>query len=170
MNAIEQGDCLELMKTLPEESVDLIITSPPYDNLKTYNGFKWDFEETAKQLYRVIKKGGVIVWIVNDATIKGSESGTSFKQALFFKEIGFHLHDTMIWHKPNCFNFGSNNCYTQSFEYMFIFSKGKPKSINLIRDIPSKNAGKTLKGARKHPNGKRDTVPDFICSTYKKKT
>lgn len=110
-----------------------------------------------------------MVWVVGDATVKGSETGTSFRQALYFKEIGFNLHDTMIWHKPNCFNFGSNNCYRNSFEYMFVFSKGTPKNISLIKDCPAKSAGKTLKGARKHSSGVRDKVPDFVVGEYKKR-
>jgi site-specific DNA-methyltransferase (adenine-specific) len=166
LNGIYNIDCVEGMKGLIDECIDLTVTSPPYDNLRTYNGFEWNFEETVKELYRVTKQGGVVVWIVNDATIKGSETGTSF---LFFKECGFNLHDTMIWFKPNCFNFGSNCCYKQSFEYMFIFSKGKPKTINLIKDIKAKSAGKIQKGARKHADGKRDKVPDFICSEYKRR-
>lgn len=131
---IKQGDCVELMKELLPNSIDLTVTSPPYDNLRHYNGYNFDFESTAKELYRITKEGGIVVWIVNDAMIDGSETGTSFKQALFFKEIGFNLHDTMIWKKENPFNFGSNNCYIQSFEYMFVLSKGKPKTLNFIRD------------------------------------
>ena len=126
-------DCVEGLKLLKDESIDLTVTSPPYDNLRTYNGYCFDFESVAKELYRVTKLGGVVVWVVGDATVKGSETGTSFKQALYFKEIGFNLHDTMIYEKAQAF-FGSNLCYLQSFEYMFVFSKGKPKSINLIRD------------------------------------
>lgn len=169
LNKIYNIDCVKGLTLLDDNSIDLTVTSPPYDNLRTYNGFTWDFEALAKELYRVTKQGGVVVWIVCDATIKGNESGTSFKQALFFKECGFKLHDTMIWFKPNCFNFGSNNCYKQSFEYMFVFSKGKPKSINLIKDIKAKSAGKKQKGARKHANGTRDDVPDFICNEYKRR-
>ena len=169
VNKIYNMDCVEGMKQLPDNYVDLTVTSPPYDNLRNYNGFSWNFEETAKELYRITKQGGVVVWVVSDATIKGSETGTSFKQALYFKDVGFNLHDTMIWFKPNCFNFGSNNCYKQSFEYMFIFSKGKPKTINLIKDIKAKEAGKKLKGARKHADGQRDIAPDFICSDYKRR-
>ena len=126
-------DCVEGLKLLKDESIDLTVTSPPYDNLRTYNGYSFDFESVAKELYRVTKLGGVVVWVVGDATVKGSETGTSFKQALYFKEIGFNLHDTMIYEKAQAC-FGSNLCYLQSFEYMFVFSKGKPKSINLIRD------------------------------------
>lgn len=135
------GDCLEVMRTLSDNSIDLTVTSPPYDNLRTYNGYSFDFENIAKELFRITKKGGVMVWVVGDQTIKGSESGTSFKQALYFKEIGFNLHDTMIWKKSNPFNFGSNNCYIQSFEYMFVFSKGKPKSLNFIYDRANKSKG-----------------------------
>lgn len=168
-----KGDCLEVMKQMPDKSVDCIITSPPYDNLRTYNDTcNWSFgifKPIANELYRVLKDGGVIVWVVADATIGGSETGTSFRQALYFKEIGLNLHDTMIWFKPNCFNFGSNNCYRQSFEYMFVFSKGRPKTINLIKDIKTACSGKTLRGARKHANGSRDKTPDFVCGEYKKR-
>lgn len=133
-------DCVEAMKLMPDECVDLTVTSPPYDNLRTYEGFNWDFEATAKELYRITKQGGVVVWVVGDATVKGSETGTSFKQALYFKEIGFNLHDTMIYQKAqSCF--GSNKCYLQSFEYMFILSKGTPKTINFIRDRKNKRSG-----------------------------
>lgn len=170
------GDCLDVMDRLIADGVrvDMTVTSPPYDNLRTYNGNndQWNFDkfkQIAQKLYEITKDGGVVVWVVNDATIKGSETGTSFRQALFFKEIGFNLHDTMIWFKPNCFNFGSNNCYRQSFEYMFVFSKGHPKTINLIKDIKTVCSGKTLRGARKHANGTRDKTPDFVCSEYKKR-
>ena len=133
MNKIIQGDCLDVMKTLEDNSIDLTVTSPPYDNLRTYNGFTFDFEGIAKELYRVTKDGGVVVWVVGDATIKGSETGTSFKQALYFKEIGFNLHDTMIYRKLNPMPVKSNR-YLPCFEYMFVFSKGKPKSVSLIRE------------------------------------
>jgi len=135
-----QGDCLDVMKTMQSTSVDLTVTSPPYDNLRTYNGYVFDFEGVAKEIYRATKEGGVVVWVVGDATIKGSETGTSFKQALYFKEIGFNLHDTMIYQKPQAC-FGSNNCYLQAFEYMFVFSKGNPSRLNLIRDRRNVRSG-----------------------------
>ena len=154
--------------------VDLTITSPPYDKLKKYNDtLVWNedvWKDIITNLYKITKDGGMVVWITNDATIKGNETGTSFKQALYFQSVGFNLHDTMIWNKPNPFNFGSNKCYKQSFEYMFVFSKGRPKTLNLIKDVPAKMAGKVLKGARKHSDGTRDIVPDFVCSNYKKRT
>lgn len=130
------------MKQLDDECIDLTVTSPPYDNLRTYNGFEWNFEEIAKELFRITKQGGVVVWVIGDATIKGSETGTSFKQALYFKDIGFNLHDTMIYSKSS--QPRQHNRYEQQFEYMFVLSKGKPKTTNLIR-IPSKNAGKIVK-------------------------
>ena len=132
-NKIIQGDCLEVMKTLEDNSIDLTVTSPPYDNLRKYNGYTFDFEGIAKELFRVTKQGGVVVWVVGDATIKGSETGTSFKQALYFKEIGFNLHDTMIYEKTGC-PFPERNRYYPIFEYMFVFSKGKPTTTNLIDD------------------------------------
>ena len=139
LNKIYNMDCVEGMKLLPNECIDLTVTSPPYDNLRTYNGNikHWSFEKfkaIAKELYRVTKQGGVVVWVVADATIKGSETGTSFRQALYFKEVGFNLHDTMIWEKTGSGALGSVLCYAQNFEYMFVFSKGKPKAINLIKD------------------------------------
>lgn len=150
-NYIECGDCLELLKMLPDGCIDLTVTSPPYDNLRTYNGFSWDFEATARELYRVTKPGGIVVWIVSDATIKGSESGTSFRQALFFKDIGFNLHDTMIWHKISPFQ--HKNRYIPSFEYMFVFSKGKPQTVNLIRDRKNKWAGTKVHGTERQTDG-----------------
>ncbi len=131
------GDCLERMKEIPDSSIDLTVTSPPYDNLRTYNGTlndwtpeKW--QAIIRELFRVTKQGGVVVWIVGDATINGSETGTSFRQALYAMDCGFRLHDTMIYQKstPPL----SHNRYEQNFEYMFIFSKGKPKTFNGIRE------------------------------------
>lgn len=130
INKIIQGDCLEVMRGIPNSSIDLTVTSPPYDNLRTYNGFSFDFEGIAKELYRVTRQGGVVVWVVNDATVKGSESGTSFKQALYFKEIGFNLHDTMIYRKKTPPK--THKRYEQEFEYMFIFCKGRLKTFNPI--------------------------------------
>jgi site-specific DNA-methyltransferase (adenine-specific) len=134
IDKIYNEDCLLTMQRMPDGMVDLVVTSPPYDNLRTYNGYSFDFERVAKELYRVVKQGGVVVWIVNDATIDGSETGTSFRQALFFKECGFNLHDTMIYerHKGAV---GNNKGYWQGFEYMFVLSKGEPTSINLICDV-----------------------------------
>ena len=153
-----QGDCLELMKNIPDGSVDLTVTSPPYDNLRTYNGNinQWNFDkfkEIAKELYRITKGGGVVVWIVADATIKGSETGTSFRQALHFMDCGFNLHDTMIWNKGNCSSIGSLNRYENVFEYMFVFSKGKPKSANIIKDKPNKRFGEKQSGSIRQANG-----------------
>lgn len=136
LNKIYNEDCLEGMKRIPDGFVDLTVTSPPYDNLRTYNGNieQWSFEKfqaIAKELYRVTTDGGVVVWVVGDATIKGSETGASFKQALYFKEIGFNLHDTMIYEKHNPVP-NANNRYQQSFEFMFVLSKGKPKTTNIL--------------------------------------
>jgi site-specific DNA-methyltransferase (adenine-specific) len=132
INKILNGDCLDVMKGMPDSCIDLVVTSPPYDNLRDYKGYTFNFEGIAKELFRVIKKGGVVVWVVGDAVIDGSESGTSFRQALFFKEVGFNLHDTMIYQK-NSYPFPPSNRYFGVFEYMFILSKGTPKSTNLLR-------------------------------------
>jgi len=133
VNTVIEGDCLEVLGGFPDDCIDLTVTSPPYDNLRDYNGYTFDFESIAKELYRVTKQGGVVVWVVGDATVNGSESGTSFKQALYFKEIGFNLHDTMIYKKENPIPL-THNRYEQAFEYMFVFSKGKPKTFNAIKE------------------------------------
>ena len=146
VNKTYNENCLDTMAKMPNGFIDLVVTSPPYDGLRAYNGYSFDFESIAKELYRVTKDGGVIVWVISDATVNGNESGTSFRQALFFKEVGFNLHDTMIWVKDGGGAIGSNKCYTQNFEYMFVFSKGTPKAINLIYDKPNASFGKDKSG------------------------
>ena len=133
INKIICGDCLEVMKDILNNFIDLTITSPPYDNLRDYKGYNFNFKGIAKELYRVTKQGGIVVWVIGEATINGSETGTSFRQALYFKEIGFNLHDTMIYHRYA--RFPDNQRYFQEFEYMFILSKDKPKSVNFISDV-----------------------------------
>ena len=166
-----QGDCLGVMKTFSDACIDLTITSPPYDNLRDYKGYIFDFEGIAKELYRVTKEGGVVVWVVGDATIKGSETGTSFKQALYFKEIGFNLHDTMIYAKNN-YPPLTHNRYEQSFEYMFIFSKSKPKTFNPIK-IECIHRGRVPSGTFYHSNKQNKPTPannNKAVNTYKTKS
>ena len=142
------------MKLMGDEFVDLVVTSPPYDEMREYEGYKLEgFEQIAADLHRVLKAGGVVVWVIGDQTINGNESGTSFRQALYFKEIGFNLFDTMIYLKPPRGAVGNNKTYWQSFEYMFVFSKGQPKTINLIRDRKNKEARKGDSGTKRLPNG-----------------
>lgn len=140
------GDCLERMKEIPDGSIDLTVTSPPYDNLRTYNNtLDWGehvWKPVMQELFRVTKQGGVVAWIVGDATVKGSETGTSFKQALYGMECGFNLHDTMIWNKGGFSAVGAlKTRYAPVFEYMFIFSRGKIITFNPIKDKPNKWAG-----------------------------
>jgi len=133
INKVYQGDSAVLLKEIPNNFIDLTVTSPPYDNLRDYKGYSFNFETIAKELYRVTKDGGVVVWVVGDATINGSESGSSFRQALFFMECGFNLHDTMIYGK-NAMPFPESNRYNQCFEYMFVLSKGKPNTFNPLKE------------------------------------
>lgn len=147
-----QGDCTELIQQIPDNSIDLCVTSPPYDDLRTYNKPpNLDWHKLLRELYRVTKEGGVVVWIVADQTKNGSESGTSFKQALYAKECGFRLHDTMIWDKmsPNT----NPNRYIGGFEYMFVFSKSAPKTANLICDRKNKNGGMLIHGKTRQRDG-----------------
>ncbi len=148
LNQVIYGNCVDIMKQLPDECIDITVTSPPYDNLRRYDGFSFNFKKVAEELFRITKKGGVVVWVVGDATINGSETGTSFKQALFFKEIGFKLYDTMIYGKQNPPP-KNHKRYEQAFEYMFILSKGIPKTFNPILE-PCKNAGKINKGTMRN--------------------
>lgn len=139
----------ELLKEFPSECVDLVVTSPPYDDLRDYEGVvAWNFDifqEIANELYRVVKRGGVVVWVIGDKTVKGSKTLTSFKQALYFQEIGFDMYDVIIYEKA-----GSGpphpNRYFNAFEYMFVLSKGKPKTINILKDKPNKWAGHSTYG------------------------
>jgi DNA modification methylase len=146
LNKIHNENCLDTMAKMKDNFIDLTVTSPPYDNLRKYKGYSFDFESIAKELYRTTKEGGVVVWNVSDSTDKGSESGSSFKQALFFMQCGFKLHDTMIWVKDGGGAVGSNKCYTQNFEYMFVFAKGTINTFNLIYDKPNKSFGKDKSG------------------------
>lgn len=173
INKVYHMDCLEGMKGIADKSIDLTVTSPPYDNLRTYNNsLEWSFEifqSIAKELYRVTKDGGVVVWVVGDATIKGSETGTSFKQALYFKECGFNLHDTMIYKFAGTGAKGSNLAYWQGFEYMFIFSKGKIKTFNPIRDHKNVKAGHITGHTGEFANGTRKTRGIRVVPEYSKR-
>lgn len=157
------GDCLERMKEIPDGSVDLTVTSPPYDNLRTYKeSLVWNediWKAVLRDLYRITKDGGVIVWVVGDATIKGSETGTSFKQALYAMECGFNLHDTMIWEKSTFSAIGAlKTRYAPVFEYMFVFVKGKLKTFNPIKDKPNKHFGVKHHGTYRKENGETKEV------------
>ena len=151
LNKLYVAESVEFMKAnMPDNFVDLTVTSPPYDNLRIYKGFEFDYKAMLKELYRITKEGGVVVWIVGDATIDGSETGTSFKQALYAKEIGFNLHDTMIFAKNNPVPQFKTKRYTNAFEYMFILTKGKPNTCNYLME-KTKNAGQI-----KSRNGKSE--------------
>ncbi|GAH22913.1 unnamed protein product [marine sediment metagenome] len=154
LDVIYNEDCIgeKGMRILPNNSIDLTVTSPPYDNLRTYGGYKFDFEPIAQELYRVTKNGGVVVWVVGDATINGSETGTSFKQALYFKKIGFNLHDTMIFKKLCPLPSANFLRYRQEFEYMFVLTKDKPKVFNAIQE-KCKQVGRIPYSKYRYPNG-----------------
>jgi site-specific DNA-methyltransferase (adenine-specific) len=166
LNQIYNMDCLDGMREIGDKTVDLTVTSPPYDNLREYKGYKGyslDFVNLTHELFRITKVGGVVVWVVGDAIIDGSESGTSFKQALYFKEIGFNLHDTMIYQK-NCYPFPPSNRYFGVFEYMFVFSKNTPKTTNLIR-VKTKNKEFNPHSTNRQENG-NTIVQKYECGKY----
>lgn len=147
---ITNGDSAVVLSTIKSNSVDLVVTSPPYDELRDYNNDSvWDFnsfKKIARQLYRVIKDGGVVVWVVGDSVIKGNKSLSSFKQALYFQQIGFNMFDVIIYEKAGTAP-PHKNRYFNAFEYMFVLSKGNPKTINLLEDKPNKWANHSTFGS-----------------------
>ncbi|MFH2032194.1 MAG: site-specific DNA-methyltransferase [Bacteroidota bacterium] len=160
---IHNEDCRTTLAKLPNECIDLVVTSPPYDDLRKYKGYEFNFEvftEIAKELFRVMKAGGVIVWVVSDATRNGTETGTSFRQALFFKDIcGFNLHDTMIYYRQS--PYPSNVRYNQVFEYMFVLSKGQPNTFNPVQQLKSENSFSENVSSKTYRNKAGETVkPD----------
>ena len=159
-NQIFVGDNVEVLKSFQNECVDLVVTSPPYDNLRTYGGHTWDFKGVARELTRVLKPGGVIVWVVADATVNGSETLTSMRQAIHFKDIcGLRVHDTMIYQKAVC-PFPDTNRYYQGWEYMFVFSKDAPRTFSPIKDRANKSAGRKVSGTVRNPDG---TTSPKVC-------
>jgi len=169
INKLYNQDCLATMIQIDNNSVDMVLTSPPYDDLRTYNkhlsgnkteynGYSFPFEQIVQELFRIVKKGGVVVWVVGDATNKGSETGTSFRQALYFKKCGFDIYDTMIYQKTGT-PFPQKTRYNQIFEYMFVFSKGKPNTFN---PIMKKNvtAG-AVRHSRKFRNADGEMIDGF---------
>lgn len=167
MQRIINGDCLQILREIANDSVNLTLTSPPYDKTRQYDGFSFDFKNIVKHLYRVTVKGGVVVWIVGDQTVNGSETGTSFSQYLYFLESGFNAFDTMIYAKNNPQPINAKR-YQGQFEFMFVFSKGKPNTVNLIME-DSKQAGKKNTGTMR--NGGKDTLvkKDGYGKPYKDK-
>lgn len=164
MFKLYNGNCADIMCDLPEKSIDLTVTSPPYDKLRDYNGYNFDCRHVINQLHYVMKPGGVVVWIVNDQMINNSESGSCFKQALYFMENGFLLHDTMIWQKPN-FSVPSTTRYHQTFEYMFVFSRGqKPKTFNPICDREVVNGTCFGKNTKRQVDGTMKEMPKKVTS------
>ena len=166
INEIWQADCTDALRNFEDDSIDLVLTSPPYDNLRNYKGYTFPFKKIAFELTRIIKPGGVIVWIVNDATVGGSESGTSFQQALHFKELGLNIHDTMIFKKRNPIPQIYRKRYNNEFEYMFIFSKGLVKTHNPIM-VDCLHAGLELGSTTYKNYSKNDQIRSKIAKPVK---
>lgn len=151
INKIICGDCAKVMNDIPDDEVDLVATSPPYDNLRNYAGFSFPFEEISQELYRVIGKGGVVVWVVGDKINNGNRSLTSFRQAIHFQDVGFNVHDVMIYKKKNT-PFMRSNAYTNCYEFMFVFSKGAPKTFNPLVEA-TKRSGYEMLVTNRKPDG-----------------
>lgn len=159
LNKVFNDECSAFMANMPDDCVDLTVTSPPYGELRQYNGYVFDFEKIANQLYRVTKPGGVLVWVVGDQTLKSGESGDSFRQALYFQSLGFNIHDTMIY-KKNAIPYPDTKRYYACFEYMFILSKnGEPKTFNPIQDRKNKHANMKVSGTERKADGSLKEKP-----------
>ncbi|MHC2069770.1 DNA-methyltransferase [Bremerella sp. T1] len=152
IDSVVCGSSEEVLSSFPDSSIDLCVTSPPYDSLRNYNGYSFDSERVIRQLYRVLKPGGVVVWIIGDAVKNGSESGSSFEQFLQFKDQGFRIHDTMIYEKKGI-RYPDTKRYYQCFEYMTVFSKGSPKTVRQIRDRENLSAGNVNRYTRREKDG-----------------
>ncbi|MDE0471713.1 MAG: site-specific DNA-methyltransferase [Ekhidna sp.] len=168
INEIIEGNCVEIMKSFECNAIDLTVTSPPYDNLRSYKGYVFLFEDIARELFRITKPGGIVVWVVADATIDGSETGSSFEQALYFKKVGFNLHDTMIFHKTNPIPQIYRKRYNNMFEYMFVFSKGEVKTHNPIK-VDCLHAGLRLNGTTYKNYSKGEQKREKMANPVKNK-
>jgi DNA modification methylase len=164
------GDAREVLPTMPAMSIDLCVTSPPYDNLRQYGGHKWDFEPIATGVSACLQQGGVLVWIVSDATIAGSETGTSLRQALYWKEhCGLHLHDTMIYHRANPGGArGSIHGYWQEFDFMFVFTRGALRTFHPLQDRRNAQYARvfTLSGGRRNWDGTTQDSKTMNAAMY----
>lgn len=164
------GDCLEVMRGMAANCIDLTVTSPPYDNLRKYKGYSFDFEPIARQLYRITKPGGVVVWVVGEGTVNGSRTGASMRQALFFMDLGFNLHQELFYEHAG--PPPDPTRYEQTIEKMFVFSKGKPKTINLLRDKKNRWAGEQQFGTKttREKDGSLTVKPKIVIGEYGKRT
>lgn len=169
LNKIYNENCLDTMARMPNNFIDLTVTSPPYDNLRKYNGYSFEFEKVAAELYRVTKPGGVVVWVVSDGTINGSRTGTSFKQALYFMDIGFNLHQRLFYEKSG--PPPDRTRYEETIEEMFVFSKGKPKKINLLKDKKNRWANTKQFGNKstREKDGTLTQKPAQVIAEYGKR-
>jgi len=166
ISRIYNENCIETLRRMPNEFLDMTITSPPYDDLREYNGYHFPVEDIADLLLKKTKPGGVVVWVVGDRTVNGSESLTSFRHAITFQEAGFKVHDTMIYGKNNPIPSDCGKRYRQCFEYMFCFSKGQPKTFNPIMQ-PIKQE-KAFKSFRITKVGRNDLAHDHIAPKERK--
>ena len=159
--------CLETMARMPDGLLDMTVTSPPYDDLRDYNGYHFTVEDIAAELFRTTKPGGVVIWVVGDRTVKGSESLSSFKNAIAFNDAGFRVHDTMIYGKNNPIPSDCGRRYRQAFEYIFCFSKGTPKTFNpLMQEIAQRKSFRSFRITR---SGRNDLEHDHVAPKHRKR-
>lgn len=172
MTTILNMDSVAALATLDARSVQLVCTSPPYDGLRSYGNHKWDFEGMARELFRVVCDGGIVCWNVNDAVVDGSETLTSFRQAIYFKDVcGFRVHDTMIYERLN-FSAPESVRYHQAFEYCFVMSKGSPATFNPLKDRKNIYAGHTAfgKNTKRQTNGEMNLMAKKVYADFGMRT
>lgn len=169
LNKIYNETNIETLKRMEDNTIDLTLTSPPFGHQRSYEGFSWDPDVLASLLYEKTAEGGVCVWVIGNPTVKGSETGEAFEQALIFQDAGWRINDTIIFAKNNPLPGDCGPRYRQTFDFMFIFSKGRPKTFNPIME-PTKNAGKTYKSLRVTEDGRGATEEGLrITKTERKK-
>lgn len=151
LNEVYCGDCVKLMKLLPDSTIDLVVTSPPYDKIRDYNGsIHFDLHKTGQEIFRVLKSGGIAVMVIQDQTKNFGKSLTSFKTIIdWCDNIGFKLFETIIYRKNGSEGVWWTKRFRVDHEYMPIFLKGKkPQYFNKEPlKIPSKHGGKVMTGS-----------------------
>lgn len=163
---IYHENCIDTLRRMPDDLIDMTITSPPYDDLRDYKGYHFPVEEIAAGLFQKTKSGGVVIWVVGDRTLNGGETLTSFQHAITFQKAGFKVHDTMIYAKNNPIPSDCGKRYRQCFEYMFCFSKGQPKTFNPITQTIKQE--KAFKSFRITKVGRNDLAHDHVAPKERK--
>lgn len=143
-------ECVEGMEMLPDDCVDLVVTSPPYDAVRKYNGFAFDLHQTGAQIHRVLKDGGIAAMVIQDQTKDFGKSLTSFRTIIdWCDSFGFKLFECVIYRKNGSEGAWWKHRFRVDHEYIPLFLKGdRPAYFDKqpLR-VPSKHGGKVMSGS-----------------------